>query len=298
MMTTWSMVTFSQHASQLWKKYVDACTIDLNSPEKGQSITLKSLTENENLNPEETIVLDSVRKLLNSFGGLKLLRSWNCQSTESNQHLCKVSNYLAKNAVKLNESKASKLLKPDHEEQYQIPDTAIDNCIFSISKDKSNRLKIEIVQVYIETKDLWKIWVRSCNINPNQPRVRQMIRFQLCWNSNYASLSPLSLVLIDSLMKFFAINNSFNFEIGVHTDCRGNSKSNNFLSSSGAQYIADYFITNGFDEKRITIKGYGESKLLNDCACENDKGKGMDCTDQQLQENRRVEIVITGFNKN
>jgi outer membrane protein OmpA-like peptidoglycan-associated protein len=53
-----------------------------------------------------------------------------------------------------------------------------------------------------------------------------------------------------------------------------------------------YLIKKGIDPDRLVAKGYGERKLKNDCACEDGKGPGMDCTEEQHQVNRRTEFTV------
>src|SRR5690554_7360386 len=54
-----------------------------------------------------------------------------------------------------------------------------------------------------------------------------------------------------------------NIQIGTHTDSRGSSISNLKLSEHRAKSIKSELVNKfGISPKRITIKGYGESKLL------------------------------------
>jgi hypothetical protein len=48
-------------------------------------------------------------------------------------------------------------------------------------------------------------------------------------------------------------------------------------------------IQSGIDKKRLKAKGMGESVMINDCY------DGIECTEQQHQENRRTEFVITEY---
>ncbi len=80
-------------------------------------------------------------------------------------------------------------------------------------------------------------------------------------------------------------------ELGAHTDCRGVAKSNLTLSDKRAKASAAYIVKKGIDKMRIVGKGYGESKLLNACACE---GKVQPkCSEEEHAVNRRTEFIIT-----
>ena len=80
-------------------------------------------------------------------------------------------------------------------------------------------------------------------------------------------------------------------ELGSHTDCRSSAASNMKLSTARAKASAAYIVKKGINKLRIVGKGYGESKLLNACACE---GKVQStCTEDEHSVNRRTEFIIT-----
>ncbi len=80
-------------------------------------------------------------------------------------------------------------------------------------------------------------------------------------------------------------------ELGSHTDCRSSAASNLKLSSQRAKASVNYIVKKGINKMRITSKGYGESKLLNNCACEG-KVKSS-CPEEEHDKNRRTEFLIT-----
>ncbi len=72
--------------------------------------------------------------------------------------------------------------------------------------------------------------------------------------------------------------------IEAHTDSRGTNSFNQVLSDKRAEATRDYLIERGVAPERIeSIKGYGESKLLNDC---DDRNQNK-CTEEEHQMNRR-----------
>ncbi|MFK8037832.1 MAG: OmpA family protein [Crocinitomicaceae bacterium] len=75
-------------------------------------------------------------------------------------------------------------------------------------------------------------------------------------------------------------------EMSSHTDCRGSNEYNRALSQRRADSCKKYLVSKGISSKRIISKGYGETKLLNECA---DK---VECTEEQHQINRRTEMEI------
>lgn len=80
-------------------------------------------------------------------------------------------------------------------------------------------------------------------------------------------------------------------ELGSHTDCRSDASSNLKLSDERAKASVAYIVKKGIDKSRIVGKGYGESKLLNNCACEGKEPST--CTEEEHSVNRRTEFIIT-----
>jgi outer membrane protein OmpA-like peptidoglycan-associated protein len=75
-------------------------------------------------------------------------------------------------------------------------------------------------------------------------------------------------------------------ESGSHTDSRGITGYNIWLSTRRAASTVNYIIDHGIDSSRITGKGYGETQLINECS------DGVKCTEAQHAMNRRTEFVI------
>jgi outer membrane protein OmpA-like peptidoglycan-associated protein len=79
-------------------------------------------------------------------------------------------------------------------------------------------------------------------------------------------------------------------ELGLHTDCRSSASFNKTLSDNRAKSSAEYIKKRISTPERIYGKGYGESKLLNSCACEGNIKST--CSEEQHQQNRRTEFII------
>jgi len=75
--------------------------------------------------------------------------------------------------------------------------------------------------------------------------------------------------------------------INSHTDSRGNAHYNLLLSEKRAQSTKQYLLNHGIDNGRLSAKGYGESKLINQCR------NGVQCTEEAHQLNRRSEFIIS-----
>ncbi len=91
---------------------------------------------------------------------------------------------------------------------------------------------------------------------------------------------------LNKLVRFMQDNPLVKVELGSHTDSRGSAKYNQTLSQKRANASVAYIVSQGIEKSRIAGKGYGESKLLNECA------DGVECGDAQHQLNRRTEFKV------
>jgi outer membrane protein OmpA-like peptidoglycan-associated protein len=99
------------------------------------------------------------------------------------------------------------------------------------------------------------------------------------------------------LDKIIAIMNKYpemEVELGAHTDCRASIAYNEQLSDRRAKTSAGYIKSKITNPSRIYGKGYGESRLLNDCGCEGNVFSN--CSEEEHEKNRRTEfrVVKTG----
>ncbi|MDW8272864.1 MAG: carboxypeptidase regulatory-like domain-containing protein [Chitinophagales bacterium] len=98
---------------------------------------------------------------------------------------------------------------------------------------------------------------------------------------------------LDKLVKILLDNPTMQIELSSHTDCRATADYNRILSTKRAEAAVNYIISRGVNKNRLIAAGYGESRLVNKCACEGDVKS--DCTEEQHQENRRTEFKILKF---
>lgn len=75
-------------------------------------------------------------------------------------------------------------------------------------------------------------------------------------------------------------------ELSSHTDSRGSKQANQRLSERRAVSSRQWLVTRGISEDRIVAKGYGEERLLNECA------DGVTCDEALHEQNRRTEFEI------
>lgn len=111
----------------------------------------------------------------------------------------------------------------------------------------------------------------------------------LYYDVNSSLIRPDAALVLDELFTFLEGSPELKIELGSHTDCRADADYNLWLSQKRAQSAVDYLVSKGFEKNRITAVGYGESKLLNQCA------DGVECSEDEHQKNRRTEIKILEF---
>ena len=120
-----------------------------------------------------------------------------------------------------------------------------------------------------------------------KPIVLENIYYDLDkWN-----IRPDAAVELDKLVHLLQINPNICIEMGSHTDSRAGDQYNMILSEKRAKATVDYLIFRGIDATRLKAKGYGETRLVNRCK------NGVECTEEEHQQNRRTEFKVTKINK-
>lgn len=110
-----------------------------------------------------------------------------------------------------------------------------------------------------------------------------------------ADLRPESKATLDTLYQILIENPTIIIELSSHTDSRGSDLYNLNLSQKRAESCVNYLIQERqIPKERISAKGYGENKPLDDCTKYDDcpKDQSGDCACHQL--NRRTEFRIVG----
>lgn len=105
-----------------------------------------------------------------------------------------------------------------------------------------------------------------------------------------SDIKPDVMATLDKLIALLKEFPDLEMRIESHTDSRGSDDYNMLLSKKRAKAAFDYVVSKGIDPKRLLYHGYGETRLLNNCA------NGVDCTEEQHEVNRRsiVKVVRKG----
>lgn len=105
-----------------------------------------------------------------------------------------------------------------------------------------------------------------------------------------SDIKPDVAATLDRLIALLKEFPDLEIRIESHTDSRGSDDYNMLLSKKRARAAFDYVVAKGIDPKRLLYRGYGETRLLNNCT------NGVDCTEEQHEVNRRsiVKVVRKG----
>ena len=114
----------------------------------------------------------------------------------------------------------------------------------------------------------------------------KMIYFDL----NKYDITENAIIDLEKILDFLKLYPTTKIDVRSHTDCRETAKYNQALSDKRAESSIAWFINNGIEASRLTGRGYGETQLVNNCACE--PTNTSNCTEEQHQMNRRSEFII------
>ncbi len=126
----------------------------------------------------------------------------------------------------------------------------------------------------------------TINFKLNPIPLKEIVLKGILYDLAKADLREESISTLDSLIKTLKDNPTFVIEIASHTDSRADSAYNYDLSQRRAQSVVNYLVSKDIERERLVPKGYGESRLLNDCK------DGVECTEEQHQQNRRTSFSV------
>jgi OOP family OmpA-OmpF porin len=108
--------------------------------------------------------------------------------------------------------------------------------------------------------------------------IKEKIQFDL----NKATIRPESNGLLNEIVEVMKENPQIKkVSIEGHTDSNGSNEYNTKLSDERAKSVMGYLTSHGIDAARLTAKGWGEAKPIDD-----------NTTDAGREQNRRVEFLI------
>jgi outer membrane protein OmpA-like peptidoglycan-associated protein len=141
----------------------------------------------------------------------------------------------------------------------------------------------KLAKIYSEDPWLQAVFGRG----PAELLVIENVYFDLAkWD-----ITPASKAILNKTVIAMKKQGKISLEVTAHTDSRGDEKSNLILSEKRALEAKKYIISQGIESKRISAKGMGESRLINQC--KND----VPCTEEEHAVNRRMEFKTKSIGK-
>lgn len=131
-----------------------------------------------------------------------------------------------------------------------------------------------VVNVQLDKPEVGKEITKIFNIAP------------IYYDLDKANIRTDASVELDKIVQILKDNPAIKLELGSHTDSRATAEYNQKLSQRRADSAVAYIISKGISATRIVAKGYGESKLVNQCV------DGVTCTEEEHQMNRRTEFKV------
>jgi outer membrane protein OmpA-like peptidoglycan-associated protein len=193
------------------------------------------------------------------------------------------------------EGKFSAELEPNRE--YKIKSeldgfftTTEDISTKGVTSDKTYTQVIEMPEVYVTESNPKSDGTKGGDKKPKDQKGVYPVH-DIHWDYNKWDIRPDAIPYLEALVKLFRENQNLKFEISSHCDSRGSYEYNDDLSAKRAKAVVDYLISKGVPRSIMVSKGYGERKLLNGCS------DGVMCTEEQHQENRRTEFIVTDKKK-
>ncbi|HVA99494.1 MAG TPA: carboxypeptidase regulatory-like domain-containing protein, partial [Bacteroidia bacterium] len=143
--------------------------------------------------------------------------------------------------------------------------------------------KSELGTIYVN--DPWLKVLKMKNEKKLAKQDSLMIIENIYYDYGKWDILPAAQQTLDKVVQVMKNDPSISIELSSYTDPRGTAEFNQTLSDKRAQTAVDYIIAHGISAKRISGKGYGETKLLNDCGTH-------PCTEEQYAINRRTEFKV------
>jgi outer membrane protein OmpA-like peptidoglycan-associated protein len=120
--------------------------------------------------------------------------------------------------------------------------------------------------------------------NDDVERELRLLADNIFFDSNKSNIKKELHRILNKIIYILNEHPEMRLAIDAHTDNVGNDLFNLNLSNDRAASVLNYLVNNGISKNRLQSKGYGETKPVIDCK--------NNCSEEDLQTNRRVELVI------
>ena len=111
----------------------------------------------------------------------------------------------------------------------------------------------------------------------------KIVTHGILFDTGKATIKPQSMGVLNEVVKMLKENAAVKIEIDGHTDSDGSAQLNQKLSQDRADAVKSQLVTMGIDAGRMTTKGFGATKPMDN-----------NTTPEGKANNRRVEFVKAG----
>ena len=125
----------------------------------------------------------------------------------------------------------------------------------------------------------------EANINKMKDGSIEIELENIYFDLDKSNIKPQAASVLNQLVSILKKYPYMEIELGAHTDTRASDVYNLRLSNRRAAAALEYLVEIGINRKRLTSKGYGETKPLIICPKN-------DCTETEHATNRRCNFII------
>ncbi len=156
--------------------------------------------------------------------------------------------------------------------------------IFSVTYNESEYDSVQ--------KGTFNIGLSSIDDLLTKKEGKQVVKIQkFYFSKGKADITPKIKIELDKVVDAVQRFPQLKLSIESHTNSKGSNKNNNQLSQRRADAIKMYLTKNGLSSSNINTIGFGEDKLINNCA------DGVYCLEFLHNQNERTHIVIANFDE-
>lgn len=116
--------------------------------------------------------------------------------------------------------------------------------------------------------------------------VAQILDVTLYFGFDESKIDSQAMEVLKKIMIFMKKHPEIKISIRSHTDSRGSDSYNMQLSEKRAKSTMQSLIDQGISKNRLIVKGYGETRLVNNCS------NSIPCAEEEHRNNRRSEFIV------
>jgi outer membrane protein OmpA-like peptidoglycan-associated protein len=105
------------------------------------------------------------------------------------------------------------------------------------------------------------------------------------------AIRPDAAHVLDSIASLMKKNSQMVIDLNGYCDSRGTVPYNETLSVHRSEAAENYLVSKGINRSRMKPRGYGKTHFVNKCV------ENVPCTDNEQEQNRRVEMPFTNSKK-